>query len=177
MGLQTLGLSGLGSYSGFENLHYMLERVWDPVLVPGAPKNISFYFLNSFERWLEFDTNPIYALLHESCYCQDAASNWSANKIRNELGNLFDPVKATQECRPVFFTGEMVLPWMFDEIHALKHLKKVANLLAEKKNWPQLYNVTALNKNQVPVAAAVYYEDMYVNFKLSMETASQIAGI
>lgn len=30
---------------------------------------------------------------------------------------------------------------------------------------------------QVPVAAAVYYEDMYVNFKLAMETASQIAGI
>lgn len=30
---------------------------------------------------------------------------------------------------------------------------------------------------QVPVAAAVYYEDMYVNFKLVMETASQIAGI
>ena len=30
---------------------------------------------------------------------------------------------------------------------------------------------------QVPVAAAVYYEDMYVNFKLAMETTSQIAGI
>lgn len=29
----------------------------------------------------------------------------------------------------------------------------------------------------MPVAAAVYYEDMYVNFKLVMETASQIAGI
>lgn len=177
MGLQILGLSGLGSYSGFENLHYMLERIWDPVLVPGAPKKISFYFLTAFERWLGFDNNPIYALLHESCYCQGAASNWSAHKIRNELGSLFDPVKATQEDRPVLFTGEMVFPWMFDEIHALKHLKEAANLLAEKKNWSQLYDVTALNKNQVPVAAAVYYEDMYVNFKLSMETASQIAGI
>lgn len=29
----------------------------------------------------------------------------------------------------------------------------------------------------MPVAAAVYYEDMYVNFKLAMETASEIAGI
>ena len=27
------------------------------------------------------------------------------------------------------------------------------------------------------MAAAVYYEDMYVNFNLSMETAAQIAGI
>lgn len=29
----------------------------------------------------------------------------------------------------------------------------------------------------MPVAAAVYYEDMFVNFKLAMETASQISGI
>lgn len=29
----------------------------------------------------------------------------------------------------------------------------------------------------MPVAAAVYYEDMYVNFKLVMETAPQISGI
>lgn len=30
---------------------------------------------------------------------------------------------------------------------------------------------------QVPVAAAVYYEDLYVNFGISVATASQIAGI
>ncbi|TQE01304.1 hypothetical protein C1H46_013065 [Malus baccata] len=29
----------------------------------------------------------------------------------------------------------------------------------------------------VPVAASVYYEDMFVNFKLAMETASQISSI
>lgn len=29
----------------------------------------------------------------------------------------------------------------------------------------------------MPVAAAVYYEDVYVNFKLVLETATQIAGI
>lgn len=43
----------------------------------------------------------------------------------------------------------MVFPWMYDETQALKHLKEAANLLAEKENWPQLYNITALNKNQV----------------------------
>ena len=29
----------------------------------------------------------------------------------------------------------------------------------------------------MPVAAAVYYDDLFVNFKIAMETASQIAGI
>jgi len=40
-----------------------------------------------------------------------------------------------------------------------------------------LFVLTFIQCWQVPVAAALYYEDLYVNFKLAMETASQIAGI
>ncbi|CAL9068705.1 uncharacterized protein LOC135627521 isoform X1 [Musa acuminata AAA Group] len=176
-GLQTLGLAGLGSSGGFERLHYMFEMVWDPELVPGTGKRISYYFLKAFESWLDFDTNPLYALLHESIFCQGAPSQWSAQKIRGKYESIFDPVGAAKEGRPVFFTGEMIFPWMFEEIHALEHFKEAAHLLAEKKDWPPLYDISRLNNNKVPVAAAVYYEDMYVNFKLAMETASEIAGI
>ncbi|KAD7477085.1 hypothetical protein E3N88_00221 [Mikania micrantha] len=176
-GLQLLGLTGLGSSTGFERLHYLFERVWDPVIVPGSKKQISYYFLNAFEKWLSFDTNPLYALLHESIYCQGAASRWAAHQVRTEHENKLDAVKAAKEGRPVFLTGEMVYPWMFDEIHALKPFKEAANLLAEKTDWPPLYNKTTLNKNKVPVAAAVYYEDMFVNVNLAMETAAEIAGI
>ncbi|XP_010261388.1 PREDICTED: uncharacterized protein LOC104600232 isoform X2 [Nelumbo nucifera] len=173
-GLQTLGLSALGSSSGFERLHYMLERVWDPILVPGAPKRISYFFLRAFENWLAFDTNPLYALLHESIYCN---GQWSAHRIRSEHENRFDAIKTTKEGGSVLFTGEMIFPWMFDEIHALKPFKDAAHLLAEKNDWPPLYDITSLNNNKVPVAAAVYYEDMFVNLKLAMATASEIAGI
>lgn len=176
-GLQILGLVGLGSGGGFERLHYMLERVWDPALVPGAQKQISYYFLKAFESWIQFDSNPLYALLHESIYCQGASSKWSAHRIRGEYESVFDPIKAAKESCPVSFTGEMIFPWMFDEIHALRPFKEAAHLLSEKHDWPPLYDVKALNNNQVPVAAAVYYEDMYVNFNLAMETASEIAGI
>ncbi|KAK8938861.1 hypothetical protein KSP39_PZI011063 [Platanthera zijinensis] len=176
-GLQVLGLTGLGSGGGFERLHYMFERIWDPVLFPQGDKQISYYFLKAFENWVEFDTNPIYALLHESIYCQGASSQWSAQKIRCEYESIFDPITAAKENRPVFFTGEMIFPWMFDEFHALKPFKEAAHLLAEKEDWPSVYDVKALNRNQVPVAAAVYFEDMYVNFNLAMETASEIAGI
>ncbi|KAJ7951199.1 proline iminopeptidase-like [Quillaja saponaria] len=177
-GLQTLGLTGLGSGSGFAHLHYMFDRVWDPILVPGASKQINYYFLNS-----------------------GASSRWSAHRIMVEDEGDFDAIRAAREGRPVHFTGEMIYPWMFDEFHALKQFKDVAHILAEKKDWPPLYDVavtscinTHINislqhhliaiwqchynkQSEVPVAAAVYYEDMYVNFKLSMETASQIAGI
>ncbi|EEF50593.1 proline iminopeptidase [Ricinus communis] len=176
-GLQALGLSGLGSSAGFERLHYIFERVWDPIIVPGSRKRVSHYFLKAFENWLDFDSNPLYALLHESIYCQGASSQWSAHRIMAEDNGQLNAVKAAKEGRPVFFTGEMVFPWMFDEIHALKQFKETAQLLAEKKDWPPLYDITMLNNNKIPVAAAVYYEDMYVNFRVAMETASQIAGI
>ncbi|CAN1762217.1 Proline iminopeptidase [Linum perenne] len=176
-GLQTLGLSGLGSSSGFERLHYLFERAWDPILVQGSQKQISDYFLNGFDNWLDFGTNPLYALMQESIYCQGAASQWSAHRIRGEDGGKFDAIKAIEEGRPIFFTGEMVFPWMFDEYFALKKYKKVAELLAEKNDWPPLYDTDVLRCNKVPVAAAVYYDDMYVNFKVAKETSSKIGGI
>jgi hypothetical protein len=38
---------------------------------------------------------------------------------------------------------------MFDEIAALRPLKEVANILAEKADWPPLYNKQLLNANKV----------------------------
>lgn len=176
-GLQLLGMSGLGSSGGFERLHYLFERAWDPMLVPGCKKELSNVFLRMIENWLPFDTNPLYALMHESIYCQGAASNWAAHRVRDEFGDQFDAVKAAENGQPVLFTGEMVFPWMFDEIATLRPLKELANLLAAKEDWPPLYDKVALNSNQVPVAAAIYYEDMYVNFNLSEETAREILGV
>ncbi|XP_031475845.1 uncharacterized protein LOC116247716 [Nymphaea colorata] len=176
-GLQSLGLSALGSSTGFERLHYMFERVWDPALLKGAPKRISYFFLKAFEDWMSFDRNPLYAILHEAIYCQGASSRWSAQRVRDEFEARFNAVLSAREKRPILFTGEMIFPWMFDEIHALRPLKEAAHLLAEKEDWPSLYDIDTLKNNKVPVAAAVYYEDMYVNFKLAMDTASQIAGI
>lgn len=43
----------------------------------------------------------------------------------------------------------MIFPWMFDEIHALRQFKDAANLLAEKEDWPPLYDVATLNNNKV----------------------------
>ncbi|XP_002984144.2 uncharacterized protein LOC9644930 [Selaginella moellendorffii] len=174
---QLLGLTGLGSHTGFEKLHFTLERAWDPVLVPGISKQLSYTFLRAFENWLDFDTNPLYALMHEPIYCQGAASNWAAQKVRDELDEQFDPVFAAKHSEPVLFTGEMVYPWIFDEIKPLHPLKEAANLLAEKQDWPVLYNHEVLRSNKVPVAAAVYYEDMYVNVSLSEATAASIPGI
>ena len=44
----------------------------------------------------------------------------------------------------------MVFPCLFDEIPALRDLKDAAHLLAEKEDWPPLYDVSVLNNNKVP---------------------------
>jgi hypothetical protein len=59
----------------------------------------------------------------------------------------------------------------------LRPLRAAADLLAERSDWPPLYDPTRLAANDVPVAAAVNYYDMYVDRELSMRTAGAIRGL
>ena len=74
----------------------------------------------------------------------------------------FDASASLAEGRDILFLGEMVFPWMFDEVAALAPLAGVAATLAARADWPRLYDPAALAANRVPVAAAVYWEDMRV---------------
>ena len=38
--------------------------------------------LQGWQASMPWDTNPLYALMHESIYCHPAASNWAAHRIR-----------------------------------------------------------------------------------------------
>ena len=50
---------------------------------------------------------------------------------------------------------------MFEDYGALAPLREAAGILAERE-WPRLYDAERLAVNEVPVAAAIYAEDMYV---------------
>jgi hypothetical protein len=71
----------------------------------------------------------------------------------------------------------MIYPWMFEHDPALRPLWDTARLLAERDTWPDLYDVRRLRANDVPVAAVVYYDDMYVDREHSLQTARQIRGL
>jgi pimeloyl-ACP methyl ester carboxylesterase len=165
---QQLGMS-FGASDGFEPVHYLLEEAF----VDGAyGQEISYTFLRGVENAQHFDTNPIYALLHEPCYAEGTACHWSAERVRAEF-----PEFAVMPDQPVLFTGEMIYPWLFDEYRALQPLKGAAHILAQFDGWPRLYFKDILRQNTVPVAAALYYNDMYVDRLLSEETAATIKGI
>lgn len=165
---QQLGLLFGMSY-GFERVHYLLEQAF---IGDTANRQISYAFMRGFENSLWFETNPIYAMLHESIYCEQAASDWSAQRVRTKY-----PEFDITPDKPVFFTGEMVYPWMFDEYKYLRPLKEAAESLAKYEGWPRLYDKSVLQVNTVPCAATIYYNDMYVERTLSEETARNIRGI
>lgn len=150
------------------SLHYLIERAFEPSC---AQPLLSYYFLHAVESMLGFNTNPIYALLHEAIYCNKKKSNWSAQRMLAEFPDF------SHDSEPVFFTGEMIYPWMFDEFQCLKPLKEAAEILAQYEDWPALYQVETLRRNTVPAAAIVYHNDMYVDKEFSLDTAENIRGI
>jgi hypothetical protein len=159
----------LGQSTGGDDLHYLLEN-------PFAGDGLSDAFLHAVQQRLSFAAAPLYAVLHEACYAQGTATRWSAQRIRAELGE-FDPAAALDGGGPLPFTGEMIYPWMFDADPVLRPLRGAADALAGRADWPMLYDPARLAANDVPVAAAVYFNDMYVPAELSLPTAHAIRGL
>ncbi len=165
---QALG-HGLGSSTGSHQLHYLLEDAF-------AGAELADEFLYRAEDSLRYGSAPLYALLHEACYAQGAATRWAAQRVRSEFTE-FDALAAVASAGPVLFTGEMVYPWVLEHDPALRPLAAAGELLAERADWPALYDAGQLARTDVPVAAAVYAEDMYVPRELSLQTAAAIGGL
>jgi pimeloyl-ACP methyl ester carboxylesterase len=159
----------LGMSTGSHTLHYLLEDAF----VGGE---LSDVFLRGVESQLTFTSGPLYAVLHEACYAQGFATKWSAQRIRSEFP-AFDPAAALDGDAPLLFTGEMIYPWMIDADPVLQPLREAADLLAERDAWTVLYDPLRLGGNAVPVAAAVYFGDMYVDRDDSLRTAVAIRGL
>ncbi|NEA33407.1 alpha/beta fold hydrolase [Streptomyces sp. SID13031] len=157
---QLLGL-GLGMGDHAETLHWLIDEAWDD-------GELAADFLYSvMNRTL---LNPIFTVLHESIYGQDERpTNWSASRLR--------PSEFDGDGSPLLFTGEMIYPWMLEETALLRPFKEAADLLATATDWTPLYDVPRLQANRVPVAAAVWHDDMYVDAGLSLETAARIGNL
>ena len=166
---QALGLQ-LGFSRGATELHFLMERAFE-----AGSAELTLSFLRGVENLQSFDTNPFYALIHEACYAQGPATAWAAQRVRQEFPG-FDAAAALAEGRAPSFTGEMVFPWVFEQFGALCPLREAADLVAAKADWPRLYDEAQLARNEVPVSALVYHDDMFVPTDLSLRTADRIRG-
>jgi pimeloyl-ACP methyl ester carboxylesterase len=144
----------LGMSDGAERLHHILE------LPPRSPG-----FLHDVTAVGGFTRNPLYAAVHEACYADGCVTAWSAERL---LPADYDD--------PTLFTGEHIYPWMFEDYALLRPLAEAAEIVAHHE-WPRLYDETQLAANEVPVAAVIYANDMYVDRELSEETAARVRNL
>ncbi|WP_043806078.1 alpha/beta fold hydrolase [Paenarthrobacter aurescens] len=160
--------SFLGGNTRVDALHYLLE---DAFIDTPSGERLSETFLEQVRGLVSRAANPLYAVLHESIYGQGEATNWAAWRV------LEDYPEFKPEAEEPLLTGEMVYPWYFEQDPALVPLRDVAEQLAARKDWKPLYDPTRLASNTVPVAAAVYKDDIYVDHDLSLETAAAVRGL
>jgi len=156
--------NAFGMSDGFEKVHWLLERA----LVGGEFTDLFRYQVMAETAMVDM---PIWAM-QEFTYGGPATgpTAWAADRAYAK-----DP-RFAADADPLLLTGEMMYPWMFQEISALKPFAEAAELLAAYDSWPALFDVERLAANTVPLAAAVYSEDMYVPADLQLRTVGQVGN-
>lgn len=170
---RTLGIA-FGGSSSFDALHYLLE---DPFTTVRGQKRLNTPFLTRMGAHLSFAGNPLYAVMHETIYggtMAGAATDWAAHRIRAEFPGMEE--NADPRDTEYYLTGEHIYPWQFEEDPALIPLRGTAEILAARTDWEPLYDLAALDANKVPVAAAIYAEDMYVPYEYSRALADRLGA-
>lgn len=110
--------------------------------------------------------NPIYYVLHESCYADGITTDWSAQ--RSEPEQFRDD--------PTLLTGEHLRREWIETVPALRPWAAVAERLAAHP-WPTLYDPDALRSSGARGAAAIYVDDRFVPMDYALETAALLPGV
>lgn len=175
--LLTIGVS-FGAHGGLDSIHSaVLKMVADLDQFGFLTRST----LISIEQHNPFDSHPIYAILHEPIYCfrKGMASNWAASKVGAEMGDFgWTQSEANiSPGAPIYLTGEMIFPFHFNTYPELMQMREAAKILASFDGWDDLYDEEQLRRNEVPVYAASFVDDMYVDFEFARETARLVKGI
>ena len=153
--VRTIG-NHLGMDGGAEAIHFLLERD------PGSPA-----FAHDLAAMLPFNgRNPLYAVIHESCYADGGVTEWSAARVQPD--DFADD--------SLLLTGEHLFPWHFEDSPDLRPYREVADLVAQHP-WPRLYDAEVLSSVDVPCAASIYLDDPFVLRDFSDETADLLPGM
>ena len=151
---RQIGLK-LGDSGGRELIHHVVEQ-------PFGSRGFLHDLIDSGGR---FERNPLYATLHESSYADGFPTRWAAHRLM--------PPEVEERG---YLTAEQVFPWMWDDYAGLRSHKAAADILAEHP-WPKMYDAEQLARNEVPVAATIYSNDLYVERDFAVETARAIRGL
>jgi proline iminopeptidase len=163
---QSIGIL-LGMGPGIDQVHWFIDEAF-----AGSDKTrLSDAFLEQAMNLTSYHEGPLFAVIHESIYGRpNKSTSWAAEQLRGQYSE-FDA-----DHSPLMLTGEMMYPWMFEQITSLSPFAGAANALADYQDYTPLYDLAKLAQNKVPVVAAVYYNDMYVPQELSMATVKHVGN-
>ena len=167
--LQCLG-GDFGMKPSFERVHWILDDAFlDADGAADADGELSDEFLAKVMN--ATSSRPLYWPLQEFIYADgrlDAPIRWAAQRVRDAMP-AFDPDR-----RPLTLTGEAMFPWMFEQERALRPYRAAMDLLMEDTEFGRLYDPDRLAGNETPLQAAVYFDDMYVDATLQLDTLSRV---
>lgn len=162
----------LGREGGFGSLAGLLERPFHP------HGRLRTDFLAAVGQRVSFEDGPLYGVIHESIYggTVPGATAWAAQRVSQQLEGFAPDADPLDQSAPFFLTGEHIFPFQFNEDPALRPFKQVADALAAKEDWDNLYARAGQvgRAHGVKTAAVVYRDDIFVPRELSLETAEQL---
>ena len=173
--LQLMG-SRFGMKPAFEQMHNMLDTAFaegdgsapaDP-----AAATIADGFLQAALDVTSTAANPLYWVLQELIYGDGtcAPAGWAAE---HEYASR---PEFEVSARPLMFTGEAMFPWMFEELPELRAFAPAMGVLMADTEFDRIYDPVRLAENEVPLQAAVYFDDLYVDSGLQLDTLSRVGA-
>lgn len=172
--LRSLG-QNLGGQTSFDAFHYLWEG---PFITSGGTRRLSPQFLAAVAAELSLAERPLYAALQEAIYgpTTPGGTRWSAERLAEQLPGFrlgADPLDVSE---PWYLAGEHMYREALAEDPSLAPLVGAIDRLAARTAWEAAYDTEALAANRVPVAAAIYSDDMFVPRDLSLQTAHTIGA-
>lgn len=181
--LQLCG-GGLGMKPAPERLHNLFDlafldgdgsRADALAAANNDPAKVRLFggFLDQVQSLTSSYSSPLYWTLQEFIYADgelDHPINWAAAHEAQKR-----PEFAT-DARPIMFFAEAMFPWMFQEDPSLKPFAPAMDVLMADTRFGGVYDTAQLARNEVPLQAAVYYDDAYVDSGLQLDTLSRVGA-
>ena len=156
----------------FEQMHWL----FDEAFVDGDGSADSSSPLSDEFLTHVMDTTasrPLYWPLQEFIYADGELEhpvNWAAQRAYDARAQF------SVSARPLLFTGEAIFPWMFRQEQALRSFAAAMDILMQDTHFGKIYDADQLARNEVPLQATVYVDDMYVDSTLQLDTLSRVGN-
>lgn len=162
--LQMLG-GDFGMKPSFERMHWTVDTAFNGEYLSDG------FLMELFSSTISYGSE-LYWVLQEFIYANKEIEpiNWAANDVLRST-KQFD-----ESSRPLMLIGEAALPEIFDEDSALRAFRPAMDELMSDTQWGTVYDEDQLARNDIPIHAAVYFDDMYVDSGLQLDTLSRVGN-